>query len=75
MLIKKIKEIAKKNGVTAGKMNKTELIKSVQMAEGNSDCFATMHVNDCNQINCLWRADCKAEVIAISDVPIVSPCI
>ena len=75
MQMKKIKEIAKRIGVTPGKMDRTELIRSIQRAEGNSDCFATMHVNDCNQINCLWRADCKAEVIAISDVPIVSPCI
>jgi hypothetical protein len=45
MLLKKIREIAKK-------------------AEGNSDCFATTHVNMCNQMNCLWREDCKAEVAA-----------
>ena len=60
MLMKNIKEIAKKNGVTAGKMNKAELIRSIQRAEGNSDCFATMPVSDCNQVNCLWREDCKA---------------
>jgi hypothetical protein len=75
MQMKKIKEIAKKKGVTAGTMSRTELIRAIQRAEGNSDCFATMHVNDCNQMNCLWRVDCKAEVIAQADVPVVSPCI
>ncbi len=75
MQMKKIKEIAKKNGVTSEDMSRTELIRAIQRAEGNSDCFATVHVNDCNQLNCLWRVDCKAEVIANADLPIVSSCI
>jgi hypothetical protein len=75
MQMKKIQEIAKKNGITPGNMSRTELIRAIQRAEGNSDCFATVHMNDCNQINCLWRTDCKAEVIAKADIPIVSSCI
>ncbi len=58
MKLQEIKEIAKRNGIKAGKMNKTELIRTVQRAEGNNDCFATSYVSDCNQINCLWREDC-----------------
>ena len=61
-----IEEIAKEKGVTPGTLNSTELIRAVQRAEGNSDCFATGHVNDCNQMNCLWRTDCKAEFRALS---------
>jgi hypothetical protein len=64
MLLKKIREIAKKAGVNTSKMDKTDLIRAIQRAEGNSDCFATTHVNMCNQMNCLWREDCKAEVAA-----------
>ena len=75
MQMKKIKEIAKTNGITPGSMSRTELIRAIQRAEGNSDCFATMHVSDCNQVNCLWLVDCKAEVIAKADVPVVSSCI
>lgn len=75
MQMKKIKEIAKKNGVISCKMSKTDLIRAIQRTEGNSDCFATVHVNDCNQMNCLWRDDCKAEVIARADIPVVSSCI
>jgi len=45
-------------------MNRTDLIRAIQRAEGNSECFATTYVNECNQINCLWREDCKAEVAA-----------
>ena len=75
MQMKKIREIAATKGVTPGKMSRTELIRAIQKAEGNSDCFATMHVNECNQANCLWRVDCKAEVIAKADLPIVSSCV
>jgi hypothetical protein len=64
MQIKKIREIAKKNGIRPGKMNKTDLIRAIQRAEGNSDCFATTHVNACNQLTCLWREDCAIAVTA-----------
>ena len=75
MQMKKIKEIAKKKGVIPGVMSRTELIRAIQRAEGYSDCFATTHVNECNQADCLWRVDCKAEVLARADLPIVSSCI
>jgi hypothetical protein len=55
-------------------MSRTDLIRAIQRAEGNSDCFATMQVNDCYQMNCLWRVDYKAEVIAEADIPVVSSC-
>ena len=52
-----IREIAKKMGIKVGKMNKTELIRTVQKAEGNIPCYATRG-HECDQINCLWREDC-----------------
>ncbi len=58
----KIKEIAKRMGIKAGNMNKTKLIRDIQRAEGNSDCFATHSVNECDQLNCLWRQDCVEAV-------------
>ncbi len=61
MKIQDIREIAKKNGVRAGKLNKTDLIRAVQKAEGNNNCFATQYVRECNQTNCLWREDCLKE--------------
>jgi hypothetical protein len=59
MKIQDIKDIAKKKGVNAGKMNKTDLIRAIQKAEGNNACFATSSVLTCGQVNCLWRTDCK----------------
>ena len=58
MKIQAIGTIAKKMGVKVESQDKIELIRSIQRAEGNNDCFATPHVNECNQLNCLWREDC-----------------
>lgn len=61
MKIQRIREIAKKNGIASGKLDKTELIRAIQKAEGNNNCFATPSVRECNQMNCLWREDCLKE--------------
>ncbi len=73
--MKKIREIAARKGVNPGDMSRILLIRAIQRAEGYADCFATMHVNECNQTDCLWRVDCKAEVLAEAKVPIVSSCV
>ena len=33
------------------------LIRSIQRAEGNTDCFQ-MGMTDCDQVDCKWRAFC-----------------
>ena len=39
------------------KYSKKDLIKTIQRAEGNFDCFGTAKDN-CNQMICCWRSDC-----------------
>jgi hypothetical protein len=58
LTINDVRAIAEKMGVHAGKLNKTELIRAIQRAEGNKDCFATVQVQNCGQTNCLWHQDC-----------------
>ncbi len=59
MKMQDIRNIAKKRGLKfSSRINKTELIRSIQRAEGNADCFGTENVKICGQINCLWRKDC-----------------
>lgn len=58
MKIQDIKDIAKKKGVNAGKMNKTDFIRAIRIAEGSNVCFATSSIQTCSQKNCLWRANC-----------------
>ncbi len=54
----KVREIAKNKGIDPGTMNKTELIRAIQRAEGYSECFATKNINQCEYLDCLWRGDC-----------------
>ena len=58
MNLKDIKGIAQKHGVKAGKMKKEEIIRAIQRAEGNFDCFGTDVSSNCLQSDCLWREDC-----------------
>jgi hypothetical protein len=58
MTLKQIKEIAKEKGVKAGNIKKDELIRTIQRAEGNFDCFGTTSAGTCDQLSCLWREDC-----------------
>ena len=58
MKLKEIKAIAKAKGVQAGNLEKTELIRAIQKAEGNFDCYGSASSGNCTQSNCLWRQDC-----------------
>lgn len=58
MKMEEVRSIAKSQGLNPGKLSKTELIKSIQMEEGNFDCFATAYAGECDQVGCNWREDC-----------------
>jgi hypothetical protein len=58
MTIKTVRDIAKTKGVKTGNMKKENIIRAIQRAEGNFDCFGTASQGVCNQANCLWREDC-----------------
>ncbi len=58
MTIRVIRERAKDLKVkNYGKMNKEQLIRAIQSAEGNSDCYGK--IQDCGQLDCCWREDCQ----------------
>lgn len=58
MNIKEIKKIANEKGLRVGNIKKENLIKRIQVAEGNFDCFGTAIAGGCDQFICLWRDDC-----------------
>lgn len=58
MKIKEIKAIAKTKGIKMDSNKKTELIRAIQKAEGNFDCFGSAASGYCDQSDCLWRGDC-----------------
>jgi len=50
--------IAENMGIEVGRLIKTELVRAIQRAEGNYDCYMSGEVLTCGQVNCLWREDC-----------------
>ncbi len=58
MKMSEIHKIAKEKGVKSFGKNKIAIIREIQQKEGNIPCFATDRINNCNEINCLWRKDC-----------------
>lgn len=59
MSIIEIKKKAKELGVAMSKSaKKGEIIRAIQAAEGNSQCFGTGIAKTCSQLNCCWRPDC-----------------
>lgn len=53
-----VKDKAREMNIKPGSMNKKELIRSIQEAEGNTPCFKTDQLS-CDQSACSWRIDCK----------------
>lgn len=58
MKVNEIKEIAKQFDLKVGKATKSELVRSIQQAEGNMQCFDNNLSADCGQHSCVWREDC-----------------
>jgi hypothetical protein len=52
-----IKRKAKNLGITPGKMSKTDLIRTIQQAEGYTPCFGTTN-GHCWQSECCFMTDC-----------------
>ena len=61
MNMKNIRQLAKTLDVEPGKLSKTELIKKIQVAEGNFDCYGSAIQGACDQLDCTWRDDCLGE--------------
>lgn len=57
MNLVEIKRIAAGMNIDPESVMKAALIKAIQRAEGNFDCYATV-VNYCDQEGCRWRAEC-----------------
>lgn len=58
MNMMQVKAVARDRGVTPGKLKKEALIRAIQLAEDNQQCFNTRFSQECGQDGCLWRPDC-----------------
>jgi len=57
MKVKELRAIARDLGIRTNNLRKAELIRAIQLAEGNFECFGTAE-DYCDQLNCLFRKDC-----------------
>ncbi len=58
MNMQEIRVLAKGMGIKTARMSKVNLIQSIQLAEGNFNCFASALNGECDQLQCKWRDDC-----------------
>ncbi|MDH5542974.1 MAG: Rho termination factor N-terminal domain-containing protein [Nitrospinota bacterium] len=60
MKMEEIREFAKTLGIQSVSKftKKDDLIRTIQLAEGNEDCFRRDVGYNCQRTNCLWYVDC-----------------
>ncbi len=64
MNMKTIRQLAKTLKIDTEQLSKTELIRNIQLAEGNFDCYGSAGSGQCDQLLCAWRDDCLSESAA-----------
>jgi hypothetical protein len=60
MKFAEIKAIAKEMGIKVVGVKKADMVREIQVREGNEPCFATGRVSDCGQPHCLWFEACES---------------
>jgi hypothetical protein len=60
MNMQEVRGMAKEFGIKTSRMSKMNLIKAIQLSEGNFSCFASAVGGECDQQECAWRTDCFA---------------
>jgi uncharacterized protein (DUF2147 family) len=59
MKFQEIRDMAKGMGIKKyNNMKKVDLIRAIQKAENNMDCYGTQRVDSCQEETCAWRSDC-----------------
>jgi len=58
MKMNDIRKIALAQGIKPKKLTKAALVKTIQLNEGNFDCFGSATAGVCDQANCIWNEDC-----------------
>ncbi len=59
MNVTEIRDRARSAGVKqASKLRKADLIRAIQITEGNQDCYGAGWRFACTQADCCWREDC-----------------
>lgn len=56
--MQEIRAMAKELAIPSFGKSKTEIIRALQRAEGNFDCYGRANAGFCDQTGCLWHGDC-----------------
>jgi len=59
MNMAQIRALAARLGIKTNRKSKEILIREIQRAEGNRDCYNRGESQTCGQVGCAWRADCQ----------------
>ena len=59
MTLEEIRLIAQSHGINADRMEMPELVRAIQSAEGNEQCFGTDKASTCGQSGCCWHEPCS----------------
>jgi hypothetical protein len=59
MKLEEIKSIAHLHSIKLGKLKKGELVRAIQKAEWNEQCFEVGKLASCGQVGCSWREICS----------------
>jgi len=57
--------MARLKSIVVRNHSKANIIRAIQRADGNDDCFGTDKVDQCNQKDCLWYEHCVAAYLNI----------
>ena len=58
MNVREVREVAKGLKIkNYTRLTREELIRAIQCAEGNADCFGK--IEECGQADCCWREGCQ----------------
>ena len=58
MNMQEIRGVAKELEIKTSRMSKVNLVRAIQLSEGNFSCFASPLNGECDQLECMWREDC-----------------
>jgi len=58
MRFQDIQKMAKGMDIKTYRMKKTDMIRGIQRAENNIECYGTQRIVSCQEERCLWRSDC-----------------
>ena len=73
MRFQQIQKMAKGMGIYTHRMKKTDMIRAIQRAENNIECYGTERIGTCQEGACLWRSDCLSLNNHIRKKKIIAP--